>query len=58
MVGEPSENVFVVKRGRIQLEVFFLMKYIVDLPVSHADYTQKTQSQVIARTIRTIGRGQ
>ena len=57
-VGEPSENVFIVKRGTIQLEVFFLVKTIIDLPVSYDGYTQKTVSRVIARTVRTIGRGE
>jgi hypothetical protein len=56
-VGDPSETVYIVKRGRIQLEIFFMIKTSVELPKDSKHYTTKKNHQVIGRVVRTIGRG-
>lgn len=56
-IGDPSETVYIVKRGRIQLEIFFVVKTSVELPSNNKNYTTKKCNQVIGRVVRTIGRG-
>ena len=43
-IGDPAENVFIVKRGKIQLEIYFEIKSTIQLPVLKDKYTTKIQT--------------
>jgi hypothetical protein len=56
-VGDPSEDIYIVKRGRVQMEIFFLVETQISLPETLTTYQTKRTVSVVARTLRTIGRG-
>lgn len=43
-IGDPSENVFTIVKGKVELEVFFLVYTSFNIPVKSAEYHKKCTS--------------
>jgi hypothetical protein len=37
-IGDPTESVYIVKKGRIELEIFFMVKTFLNFPVRKKQY--------------------
>ena len=51
------DQVYFIKQGVIQLEVYYIMNYSVTFPTAKHSYSRKTNSLVVRRVIRKIGPG-
>ena len=51
------DQVYFIKQGVIQLEVYYNMNYSVTFPTAKHSYSRKTNSLVVRRVIRKIGSG-
>ena len=53
-IGDPSQCVYFLMNGQVQLELHYIVKNIVNLPMSQELYDKKTKSTLVRRVVRKL----
>ena len=56
-LSEKVDDIFFIREGVIQLEIFYIINYSVTFPTGKWSYSRKTNSYVVKRILRKCGPG-
>lgn len=54
-LGQSSESLYVIKSGRVALDVFYEIERTISIPIGHKKWELQKTFQIVRRTVKILG---